>query len=234
MSAEELVAGSVFVKRAGDVDAVFAKVEIFGADTVTRLAKRASLELDWHTSAAYVDLFLVKPEGDDEPTAAEEEAALAKPRLQVGWALSRARISSGAWVVARLSSPPAAAPGECARAARSLLSCLPSRGAEGDVREIPLRSSRRSPISTLSFLSPVFLQLAAVAAVAAAAVAASPPQQQQLAVAAAAALWQRKGLSLRTWRSLCLSQKLKRACGFPPLASTSNFCPRIRLSPSQS
>ena len=216
MSAEELVAGSVFVKRAGDVDAVFAKVEIFGADTVTRLAKRASLKLDWHTSAAYVDLFLVKPEGDDEPTAAEEEAALAKPRLQVGWALSRARISSGAWVVARLSSPPAAAPGECARAARSLLSCLPSRGAEGDVREIPLRSSRRSPISTLSFLSPVFLQLAAVAAV------------------AAAALWQRKGLSLRTWRSLCLSQKLKRACGFPPLASTSNFCPRIRLSPSQS
>jgi len=134
-------AGSVFVKRAGDALARFAEVEIFGADTVTRLAERASLKLDWHTSAAYVDLFLVKPEGDDEPTAAEEEAALAKPRLQVGWALSRARISSGAWVVARLPSPPAAAPGECARAARRLLSCLPSRGAggarPGRAREIP-------------------------------------------------------------------------------------------------
>ena len=124
-------AGAVFVKRAGDARARFAEVEIFATDTVTRLAERASRKLDWHTPAAYVDLFLVKPDGDDEPLAAEEEAALTKPRLQVGWALSRARISSGAWVFARLSSSPAAVPGECARAARSLLSCSPSRGAGG-------------------------------------------------------------------------------------------------------
>ena len=123
--------GSVFVKRAGDARARFAEVEIFEADTVARLAKRALLELDWRVPAAYVDLFLVKSDGDDEPIAAEEEAALAQPRLQVGWLLSRARIFSGAWVVARLPDPPAAAAGECARAARSLLSCSPSRGAGG-------------------------------------------------------------------------------------------------------
>ena len=105
-------AGAVFVKRAGDARARFAEVEIFATDTVTRLAERASRKLDWHTPAAYVDLFLVKPDGDDEPTAAEEEAALTKPRLQVGWALSRARLFSGAWVFARLPDPHAAAPGE--------------------------------------------------------------------------------------------------------------------------
>jgi len=131
----------VFVKRAGDVDAVFAKLPIFHGDVIADLAERASAKFSWLVGTDKIKLFLVKPEGDDEPTAAEEEAALAKPRLQVGWALSRARISSGAWVVARLPSPPAAAPGECARAARRLLSCLPSRGAggarPGRAREIP-------------------------------------------------------------------------------------------------
>ena len=112
-------AGSVFVKRSDDVRAHFAEVDIFEADNVARLAERASLKLDWHTTAAYVDLFLVKPGGDDEPTAAEEGAALAQPRLQVGWLLSRALISSGAWVVARLPSLQAAAHGECARARSS-------------------------------------------------------------------------------------------------------------------
>ena len=45
-------AGSVFVKRAGDARARFAEVEIFETDTVTRLAERASLKLDWRTTAA--------------------------------------------------------------------------------------------------------------------------------------------------------------------------------------
>ena len=124
-------AGSVFVKRSDDAHARFAPVEIFVGDAVGHLAERASLKLGWRTTAAYVDLFLVKPDGDNEPIAAEEEAALTQPRLQVGWLLSRAGISSGAWVVARLPDPPAAAPGECARAARSLLSRSPSRGAGG-------------------------------------------------------------------------------------------------------
>ena len=66
-------AGSVFVKRAGDARARFAEVAIFEGDTVARLAKRASLERGWGVDAAYVDLFLVKPGGEDEPSAAEEE-----------------------------------------------------------------------------------------------------------------------------------------------------------------
>ena len=115
-------AGSVFVKRAGDLEAVFALVEILSGDVVGHLAERASAKFRWLVGADKVKLFLVKPDGGDEPTAAEEEAALTQPRLQVGWLLSRARIASGAWVIARLSLPPAAAAGECARAARSLLS----------------------------------------------------------------------------------------------------------------
>ena len=101
-------AGSVFVKRAGDARARFAEVFIFEGDTVARLAKRASLELGWGVSAAYVDLFLVKPAGEDEPSAAEEEEALKQPRLQVGRPLPRAGVASGAWVVARLPDAPAA------------------------------------------------------------------------------------------------------------------------------
>jgi len=77
------------------------------------------------------------------------------------------------------------------------------RGRARDSAEVVEALTHFHPLFPFSHL----LQLAAVAAVAAAAVAASPPPQQQLAVAAAAALWQRKGLSLRTWRSLCLSQK---------------------------
>jgi len=152
-------AGSVFVKRAGDALARFAEVEIFGADTVTRLAERASLKRSWGVDAAYVDLFLV-PDGLVEVVQrnpAREADVLVDTNLCLATVLlAEAGIRDRSCLLARLSSPPAAAPGECARAARRLLSCLPSRGAGGDVREIPLRSSRRSPISTLSFLSPIF------------------------------------------------------------------------------
>ena len=73
-------AGSVFVKRAGDARARFAEVAIFDGDTVARLAKRASLELGWGVSAAYVNLFLVKLGGDRDfatPTQAQIDAVLA-------------------------------------------------------------------------------------------------------------------------------------------------------------
>ena len=156
-------ARSVFVKRAGDVRARFAEVEIFETDTVTRLAKRASLERGWGVDAAYVDLFLIKPAGGEHafttPTQVQIDTALADESnvLGEGMPLSRAGISSGAWVVARLPDPPAAAPGECARAARSLLSCSPSRGAGGarGTRERFRRgrSSGRSPFSVLASLS---------------------------------------------------------------------------------
>ena len=127
-SAADAPAGSVFVKRSGDPRARFAPVDIFVGDAVGHLADRASLRRGW--DAAYVDLFLVKPAGDDdEPSPAEEAAALARPRLRVGVPLSRAHISSGAWVVALVGSPPAAAPGECARALAASLLALPNSGA---------------------------------------------------------------------------------------------------------
>ena len=138
-SAAAAVAGaparSVFVKRAGDARARFAEVEIFEADTVTRLAKRASLERGWGVDAAYVDLFLIKPAGGVDafatPTKAQIDTVLADEGnvLGEGMPLSLAGIASGAWLVARASPPPAAAPGECARARGSQLSlCSSSRG----------------------------------------------------------------------------------------------------------
>jgi len=129
-------AGSVFVKRAGDAVARFARVPILVGDAVTDLAERASLRLEWRAPAAYVDLFLVKPGGDDEPTAAEEDDVLEQSRLGVGWPLSRALIASGAWVVARLPDPPAAAPGERARAARSLPSCSSRTGGRRGSKDV--------------------------------------------------------------------------------------------------
>ena len=118
--------GSIFIKLAGDARARFAEVAIFDNDTVTRVAERASQKRGWNVDAAYVELFLVPAESEDEPSAAEEEEALKQPRLGVGRSLSRAGIASGAWVIARLTDPSAAAPGECVRETVKLLSCSSS------------------------------------------------------------------------------------------------------------
>ena len=113
--------GSVFVKRAGDPHARFARVEIYAGDAVTDLAERASLKRGWAVDAAFVDLFVVKPAGDKDafvtPTQKQIDAVLADDGNVLGEAmpLSLAGIASGAWVVARLTGPPAAAPGEYAR-----------------------------------------------------------------------------------------------------------------------
>jgi len=137
-------AGSVFVKRAGDARARFAPVEIFVGVAVGHLTERASLKLVWRTSAAFVDLFLV-PDGLVEVVQrnpAREADVLVDTNLCLATVLlADASIRDRSCLLARLSSPPAAAPGECARAARRLLSCLPSRGAggarPGRAREIP-------------------------------------------------------------------------------------------------
>ena len=121
--------GSIFIKLAGDARARFAKVPILVGDAVTDLAKRASVELDWRTSAAYVELFLVKSAGSEQafttPTQAQIDAVLADGHnvLGEGMPLSLAGILSGAWIVARLTDPPAAAPGESVHETASLLSC---------------------------------------------------------------------------------------------------------------
>ena len=143
-------AGSVFVKRSDDALARFAEVEIFEADNVARLAERASLKLVWRTTAAYVDLFLIKPAGGEHafttPTQAQIDAVLANEGsvLGEGMPLSLASITSGAWVVARLPSLPAAAHGECARARGSqppfALAEQGGRRCSRDMRAIPLGS----------------------------------------------------------------------------------------------
>ena len=137
-SAAAAVAGaparSVCVKRAGDARARFAEVEIFEADTVTRLAERASLKRGWDVDAAYVELFLVPDDlvQDIQLVPEREAGVLVRENLRLATdALAEAGIRNRSCLLARLPDPPAAAPGECAHTARSLLSCSPSRGAGG-------------------------------------------------------------------------------------------------------
>jgi hypothetical protein len=110
--------GSVFVKRAGDACACFAEVAIQPGDYVTRLAERASLKLDWRTSAAYVELYLVPAEIEDALAAGEvglEAVVLATRPLSSIKALSAVGIRDRSCLLARLNGPSAAAPGECVR-----------------------------------------------------------------------------------------------------------------------
>jgi hypothetical protein len=130
------------------VDAVFAKVPIFRGDVIADLAERASAKFRWLVGADKVKLFLVPVESEDAVAAGEggsEALVLATRPLSSIKALSAVSIRDRSCLLARLPDPPAAAPGECARAARSLLSCSPSRGGRRgsrDVREIPVGSSR--------------------------------------------------------------------------------------------
>ena len=120
-------AGRVFVKRFGDAHALFARVEIFADDAVADLADRASRVRGWGVDAAYVKLFLVKPASAEKPFAAPTQAQIDAELADEGNALGEGmplplvEITSGAWVVARLSAPPAAAaPGECVRSCLGL------------------------------------------------------------------------------------------------------------------
>ena len=137
-------AGSVFVKRAEDVDAAFAEVDIYAGDSVARLADRACAKFRWLVGADKVKLFLVPVESEDSVAAGEdgsEALVLATRPLSSIKALSAVSIRDRSCLLARLADPPAAAPGECARAARSLLPCSQSReGRRGsrEVREIRL------------------------------------------------------------------------------------------------
>ena len=117
-------AGSVFVKCAGDLSARFAPVEIYAGDNVARLADRACAKFRWLVGADKVKLFLVSTDAAEAVEGGDESAGIAAEKLFSGASLVRAGVSNGAFLLARLSSPSAAAPGECARAARRLLSCL--------------------------------------------------------------------------------------------------------------
>ena len=121
--------GSIFIKLAGDARARFAEVAIFDDDTVTRLAERASQKRGWNVDAAYVDLFLVPAESEDALTAGEdglEALILATRPLSSIKALSAVGILNRSCLLARLTDPPAAAPGESVHETASILSCSSS------------------------------------------------------------------------------------------------------------
>ena len=81
----------------------FAKMEIRAGDDISDLAKRACTEFpSWKADSAQLSLYLVAAGGDEEPADEAISAVLSSGgRLGVGWSLSRAEISSGAWLVAR-------------------------------------------------------------------------------------------------------------------------------------
>ena len=101
--------------RAGDVDVVFAEVDIYAGDNVARLAERASTKFRWLVGADKVKLFLVPVESEDAVAAGEdgsEEHVLAMRPLSSIKALADVGVLAGSCLLAQLLEPPAAAPGE--------------------------------------------------------------------------------------------------------------------------
>ena len=81
----------------------FAKMEIRAGDDISDLAERACVKFShWGVNAGQISLYLVAAGGDEEPAEKAISAVLSSGgRLGVGWSLTRAGISSGAWLVAR-------------------------------------------------------------------------------------------------------------------------------------
>jgi hypothetical protein len=104
--------GRAFVKRSDDASAVFARIDLFADDTVSRLTRRAADELRWGVDAGHVELFLVRRGGEDTPLAHEQQKALELERLGEGWGLSRAGIADGAWLLAKITAAPASTLGK--------------------------------------------------------------------------------------------------------------------------
>ena len=91
----------VFITLAGAGS--FAKLETHSGDDVSDLAERACVKFShWGVNAGQIFLYLVAAGGDEEPVEEAISAVLSSGRrLGVGWSLTRAEISSGAWLVAR-------------------------------------------------------------------------------------------------------------------------------------
>ena len=109
----------MFIKRAGDASAVFARIDLFAGDVVGDLTKRAASELQWGVDAGHVELFLVRRGGEDTPLAAEQQKALEIERLGEGWGLSRAGIADGAWLLAKITAAPASKLGKTLQSTRA-------------------------------------------------------------------------------------------------------------------
>ena len=140
-AAAGLSAGSVFVKRAGDVDAAFAEVDICAGDSVARLVDRACAKFRWPVGADQIKLFLVPDDlvRNIQLMPEQEAGVLVRENLCLAtYTLAEAGISNRSCLLARLSSPPVAAPGECAHAlaARGVLSSSPSSGGRRGSRDV--------------------------------------------------------------------------------------------------
>ena len=101
------------------MDAVFAKLPIFHGDVIADLAERASAKFGWLVGADRIKFFLVPADSEDAVVAGESDSealVLATRQLSSIKALSAVGISDRCCLLARLPGPPAAAPGECARA----------------------------------------------------------------------------------------------------------------------
>ena len=106
----------VFIKRVVGAEPVEGEVyaKLSGVAKCADVGDLAAHACDrfkrWAVDADQLRLHLVKhPLGGDEPTEAAETAAVAAPRLQSGWTLASAGIKTGAWLLARVPPPAAAA-----------------------------------------------------------------------------------------------------------------------------
>ena len=78
----------------------FAVLDIVEGDTIGHLSERACVKFpSWKADSAQLSLYLVAAEGDDTPPPSAVDSA--RHLDQIGWSLARAKIASGAWLVAR-------------------------------------------------------------------------------------------------------------------------------------
>ena len=97
---------SIFIKRSGDSEAVFAPLEILSSDAVANLADRASLKFRWNVSADKIKLYLVPVELSDDVAdgkAGCEALVLSNPPLSSIKNLSAVGISNGSCLLARVA-----------------------------------------------------------------------------------------------------------------------------------
>jgi hypothetical protein len=79
----------------------FVKMEIRAGDDISDLTERACIKFPHWGTADQLSLHLVAAGGDEEPAVETISAVLSSGRrLGVGWSLPRAKIFSGAWLVA--------------------------------------------------------------------------------------------------------------------------------------
>jgi len=142
---------SLFIKRSGDPEAVFAEIEIFADDNISRLADRASLKFHWNVSADKIKLYLVPVELSDDVADGKsgcEALVLSNPPLSSIKNLSAVGISNGSCLLARVtevSAPMAISPSESLLA--EAIEQLPRRVA---LALAELENDRGSNVSVLS------------------------------------------------------------------------------------